>query len=57
VIVVQTIGELVECGDATRYSTDEHNNLCVWGGVKGDALLGVFAEGQWVSARLEDDGE
>lgn len=42
---------------ATRYSTDEHNNLLIWAGRQGDTLLQVFAAGQWRSAGVDDDSE
>ncbi|AAN07929.1 hypothetical protein AVANI_11 [Mycobacterium phage Avani] len=56
-IVVHTHEELAECEGATRFSTDEHNNLCIWGGSKTDQLLGVFHAGHWVKVVVEDDDQ
>lgn len=50
-IVVELDGfsdpEVVEFGAATRFSTDEHNNLTIWCGPAGDMLLHVFAARVW----------
>lgn len=46
--------------EATRYKTDEHNNLEVLGGRNGDEPLAVFAESHWnrvVVEGVDDDGE
>ena len=58
-IVVQTSEETVPFVDATRFSTDEHNNLCVFGGSKTDMLLAVFHAGHWenISVEVEADGD
>ncbi len=53
-ITVYHEDELTECEGATRYSTDEHNNLCVWGGRGNDVLLAVFAMGKWSRVVVED---
>ena len=47
-------GDITEIEDATRFSTDEHNNLEIWLGDQGDRLARVFARGQWVSVGVED---
>ena len=36
--------------DATRLSTDEHNNLVIWGGHDGEQLLYVCAAARWIDA-------
>ena len=41
---------------ATRVSTDEANNLEVWGGHDGDALLWLCAAGHWIDVTLEKEG-
>jgi hypothetical protein len=55
-IVVQLPDATTEEFDsATRFNTDEHNNLCIWGGRKTDALLAVFNAAAWVQAGVVDD--
>lgn len=54
-IVIHTETETVPYGTATRFSTDEHNNLCVWGGKKTDMLLAVFHAGMWERVEVDDD--
>jgi hypothetical protein len=41
--------------DATRLSTDEHNNLVVWGGSDGEELLYVCAASRWIDATVSTD--
>ena len=43
--------------DATRLSTDEHNNLVIWGGHDGDQLLYVCAQSRWIDATISPDIE
>ncbi len=40
--------------DATRVSTDEHNNLEVWGGSEGDELVWVCAVEYWRDVSIGD---
>jgi hypothetical protein len=40
--------------DASRVSTDEHNNLEIWGGHEGDELLYVCAASRWIDATITD---
>lgn len=47
-------GGVVECADATRFSTDEHNNLLLWTGRDADRLTRVFAQGVWCGVDVED---
>lgn len=61
-IVVYTESQVYEYEDATRFATDEHNNLEIYGGpvMKGqppEVLMDVFAEGVWLRAgvSMEDD--
>jgi hypothetical protein len=56
-IVAHLPDEPVEFDDATRFSTDEHNNLCIWGGKKTDALLAVFNAAVWVRVQVDDDDQ
>lgn len=46
-----------EFPDATRFSTDEHNNLEIWSGKQGDRLIQVFACGKWRNVGVDDDSE
>jgi len=48
--------DVIEFDSATRYSTDEHNNLEVWSGVQGDRLIQLFASGAWRSVGVVDEG-
>lgn len=56
-IVVHLPDEEVDFPAGNRFSTDEHNNLCVWGGRKTDALLAVFNTAAWVRVGVDDDGQ
>jgi hypothetical protein len=38
--------------DANRLSTDEHNNLEIWGGPDGERLLYVCAASRWIDATI-----
>lgn len=40
-------GEVLEFEEATRYSTDEHNNLELWAGADGDKLIQLFNARLW----------
>lgn len=53
-IVVHTAEEVTECDGASRFSTDEHNNLCVFEGKNGDRLRAVFNSSSWVKVVVED---
>lgn len=54
-IVVYTVDEeRISCPGATRYKTDEHNNLEVLAGPRGDDPVAVFADGQWKRVVVED---
>lgn len=54
-IVVYTIDEeRITCPGATRYKTDEHNNLEVLGGRQGEDPAAVFADGQWKRVVIEE---
>ncbi len=46
-------GDVVEFDAATRFSTDEHNNLQIFAGREGDRLIQVFAEGCWSTVGVE----
>ena len=52
-IVVETEDGSVEF-DASRFSTDEHNNLLIWVGAQGDKLLRVFAHGFWTAVGVDE---
>ena len=45
----------IEFDTATRFSTDEHNNLEIWAGPQGDKLVQVFAEGVWRTVGVDDE--
>jgi hypothetical protein len=55
VIVVYTDDEAIGHEDATRYSNDEHNNLCLWTGDKGDELLELYSVGYWKRVEVVGD--
>ncbi len=48
-ITIHTADESVTF-NATRVATDEHNNLEVMGGIKGDKPLALFNKECWESA-------
>jgi hypothetical protein len=54
-IFVETAGGDEEFADATRFSTDEHNNLQLWDGPEAERLVQVFARGHWKSAGVDDE--
>jgi hypothetical protein len=41
--------------DASRISTDDHNNLEIWAGADGDVLLYVCAATQWFDVTIEGE--
>jgi hypothetical protein len=41
--------EVIDFTDATRFSTDEHNNLAIWTGPAGDMLMHLFSARLWRS--------
>ena len=47
-------GDMTEFEAASRFSTDEHNNLEIWGGPEGDRLLQVFGKGVWRTVGASD---
>lgn len=56
-IVVYFEADSVDFEDATRFSTDEHNNLCIWGGRKTDELMAVFHPSRWRGVMVEHDDD
>ena len=50
-------GDTAQFPDATRLSTDEFNNLEIWGGPAGDRLRWVCAAGHWIDATLDPDDQ
>ncbi len=56
-MVVVGVGEddVVEFDSATRFATDEHNNLQIFAGREGDRLIQVFSHGYWVSVGADED--
>ena len=56
-IVVHTVEEVTDCDGASRFSTDEHNNLCIFEGKSGDRLRLVVNASQWVKVVVEDDDQ
>lgn len=49
IVVAVDEDDVIEFESATRYSTDEHNNLQIWSGRDGEELVQVFATGFWQS--------
>jgi len=45
----------IDFDSATRFSTDEHNNLEIWVGPQGDKLVQLFASGVWRSVGVDDE--
>lgn len=56
-IVVYFEDESVDFDEATRFATDEHNNLCIFGGKQTDQLLAVFHPSRWRGVVVEDDDQ
>lgn len=52
-IVVHSSDDGHEFADATRVSTDEHNNLEIWAGKQGDLLLALFHRDQWIRVEID----
>lgn len=40
--------------NATRFQTDDMNNLCLYEGPNADQLFHVFASGWWREAMIDD---
>jgi hypothetical protein len=55
ITVTRDDGRAVQFSTATRASTDEFNNLEVWTGREGNALIWICAVGHWVEVTLEAD--
>lgn len=54
IVVVDGSGVEHEFADATRFSTDDYNNLCLFEGSQADRLVHVFAAGWWREAGVSD---
>lgn len=55
-IVVHLLdGETEEYDDATRFATDEHNNLCIYAGKNTDKLLALYHPTVWAKCEVNDD--
>lgn len=48
-------GESEEFDDATRFATDEHNNLCLYTGKNTDKLLALYHPSVWAKCEVGDD--
>ena len=57
IIVEVDDGDLTEFTSGTRFSTDEHNNLEIWGGSEADRLLHVFFRGVWRTVGVSGDDD
>ena len=57
IVVYTTDEDSHDHPDATRFSTDEHNNLCVFEGKSGDRLRAVFLAGFWLRVEVEEDDD
>lgn len=56
IVVYTPEGERVECEGATRFRTDEHNNLEVTAGTQHQpSALACFNENHWERVVIEDD--
>lgn len=55
VVVVNADGEEIAFPSATRFATDEANNLCIFEGTHADQLTRLFAAGKWQEVGLTDD--
>ena len=55
IFVVDENGEDREFDGATRFSTDEDNNLCIWTGSDADELVYLFHPNAWREAGVRDD--
>jgi hypothetical protein len=53
-IVVNLVAGQTKFVDASRVSTDEHNNLEVWSGSEGEDLMFLCAAGNWVDVSIDD---
>lgn len=47
ITVYDSDGQEREFPDATRFATDEHNNLELWAGSKGEQLICVYRRDNW----------
>lgn len=57
-IVVHLLdGDTEEFDEATRFATDEFNNLCIYVGKNTDALLAVYHAAVWAKCEVCDDGD
>lgn len=55
-IVVHLLdGECEEFEDATRFATDEHNNLCIFVGKNTEKLFAVYHPAVWAKCEVADD--
>lgn len=57
IIVHTPDGDSEDFEDATRFSTDEFNNLCLWGGRKQEDLLACIHASHWVKVQGEHDDQ
>ena len=56
-IVVNLTSGQRRFSEATRISTDEHNNLEVWGDDDGERLLWLTAAGSWTDVSISEGDE
>lgn len=57
-IVVHLLdGDTEDHEEATRFATDEHNNLCIYTGKNTDALLAVYHPSVWAKCEVTDDDQ
>jgi hypothetical protein len=52
-IIVEAGENVEEFDEATRFSTDESNNLCLWAGDQGDELIQIFNATSWRAAGVD----
>jgi hypothetical protein len=53
VIIVDTADGSTDFDGATRFSTDENNNLLIWTGGAADKLMYVFSAGVWQTVGVD----
>lgn len=55
ILVIDETGDEHEFASATRFSTDEANNLCIFQGPSADQLIHVFRDDCWHDAKVVID--
>ena len=53
IIVHDSDGEAREFPDATRFATDEHNNLELYMGRQGEKLIHLYRRDSWAQVEVD----